>query len=60
MSRPMRKLGPAVGSEEWMRNEAKVMTDLVFADVEDFAFEARRELEWINEHMMDVLERNQT
>lgn len=60
MSRAMRKLGPAVGSEEWMKNETKVMTDLVFADIEDFAYEARRELEWINEHMADVLGSNKT
>lgn len=60
MPRPIGKLGPAVGSQEWMQNEAKIMGDLVFADVEDFAFEARRELEWINEHMADIFERNHT
>lgn len=60
MSRPVGRLGPAVGSSEWMKNEAKLMSDLVFADVEDFAFEARRELEWLNEHLGDIFERSQT
>lgn len=60
MSRPMNRFGPTAGSSEWMKNEAKIVSDLVFADVEDFAFEARRELEWINEHMADIFERNQT
>lgn len=58
MSRPRGKAA-TVGSEEWLTNEAKLMNELIFADMEDFAYEARRELEWINEHMAEVLDDRQ-
>ena len=58
MSRPLRNLGPIVGSTDWMDREAQVVDDLIYADMEDFAYEERRELEWINEHMTEVMEGN--
>lgn len=55
MSRPLRNLGPSVGSTDWMDQEAQVVENLIYAEMEDFAYEARRELEWINEHMADIM-----
>lgn len=59
MASPLSRNEPSVGSEEWLENEVRIMTDLVYADVEDLVYETRRDLEWLNEHLTDVIDGNQ-
>jgi hypothetical protein len=44
----------AVGSLEWAQNEIAIARSLAYDNIEDFAYAARRDLEWLNEHMADV------
>lgn len=48
-----------VGSHNWVANERALIRQHEEQDVEDFAFSARNDLEWLNEHMADIFERNQ-
>lgn len=52
------KLTP-VGSMDWVVAERAAARQLEEQDIEDFAFMARTELEWLNEHMAEVFERDQ-
>lgn len=45
----------AVGSLEWTQNELGVARGFVYDSVEDFAYAARRDLEWLNEHMTGIV-----
>lgn len=45
---------PAVGSAGWILDERHQSNDLVAEELEDFGFSVRNELEWLNEHMVDV------
>ncbi|RPA98461.1 hypothetical protein L873DRAFT_1790261 [Choiromyces venosus 120613-1] len=56
--RPISKIAP-VGSMTWITNEHTTIRQLGEQDFEDFAFSARGELEWLNEHMADIFERSQ-
>lgn len=47
-----------IGSFSWIANERSTVQQLGEQDVEDFAFSARNDLEWLNEHMADIFERN--
>jgi hypothetical protein len=46
---------PAIGSAGWILEERHQSNDLVAQELEDFGFSVRNELEWLNEHMGDVL-----
>lgn len=46
---------PAIGSAGWVLDERHQSNDLVSQELEDFGFSVRNELEWLNEHMIDVL-----
>lgn len=48
-----------VGSFNWIANERALIRQHEEQDIEDFAFSARNDLEWLNEHMADIFERNQ-
>lgn len=48
-----------VGSHNWVANERALIRQHEEQDIEDFAFSARNDLEWLNEHMVDIFERNQ-
>lgn len=48
-----------VGSLSWIANERALIRQHEEQDIEDFAFSARNDLEWLNEHMADIFERNQ-
>lgn len=48
-----------VGSLTWVTNERSTVLQLGNQDFEDFAFSARTDLEWLNEHMADIFERTQ-
>ena len=45
---------PAVGSARWVYDERQIGNQFVDQEVEEFAFSARNELEWLNEHMADI------
>ncbi|RPB10884.1 hypothetical protein P167DRAFT_236595 [Morchella conica CCBAS932] len=49
---------PSVGSVSWIANERSTVQQLGDQDMEDFAFAARNDLEWLNEHMAEIFERN--
>lgn len=49
---------PAIGSAGWILEERHQSNDLVAQELEDFGFSVRNELEWLNEHMSDVLANN--
>lgn len=50
----------AVGTVSWAEKELNVVKDLVSNDVEDLTYAARRELEWLNEHLIEIIDRRQT
>lgn len=43
-----------IGSAGWILSERHQSNDLVTQELEDFGFSVRNELEWLNEHMMDI------
>lgn len=45
-----------VGSQEWIAKEQVLAAELVSNELEDFAYSARRELEWLNEHMTELMD----
>jgi hypothetical protein len=45
----------AYGSAGWILEERHQSNGLVAQELEDFGFSVRNELEWLNEHMTDVL-----
>ncbi|KAF2830749.1 hypothetical protein CC86DRAFT_463992 [Ophiobolus disseminans] len=46
---------PAIGSGGWILEERHQSNDLVAQELEDFGFAVRNELEWLNEHMGDII-----
>lgn len=44
----------AVGSARWVYDEREVAQQFIDQEVEEFAFSARTEMEWLNEHMSDI------
>lgn len=58
MSMPERPI-LSVGSDEWIKNEIHIMSDLIYANVKGFARKTRGELEWLKEHLAGILNGNQ-
>lgn len=48
-----------VGSAQWIQNEREQASQFVEQEVEEFGYSVRNELEWLNEHMSDILNANQ-
>jgi hypothetical protein len=48
----------AVGSLAWVANERFTVQQLEEQDVEDIAFAVRTDMDWLNEHMANIFERN--
>ncbi|KAF2274712.1 uncharacterized protein EI97DRAFT_421893 [Westerdykella ornata] len=48
---------PTIGSAQWVLDERQHSQDLVAQELEDFGFSVRNELEWLNEHMAEILSR---
>ncbi|KAG5363338.1 Inner centromere protein-related protein [Yarrowia sp. B02] len=46
----------AFASTDWVQKELGTIRGLVDDNTDDFSYAARRDLEWINEHMDDVLD----
>ena len=49
---------PVVGSAKWVYDERDVARQFIDQELEEFAFSARNELEWLNEHMADMFSQN--
>ncbi|KAI9674169.1 MAG: hypothetical protein M1817_001987 [Caeruleum heppii] len=53
------KLAPfSIGSMPWVSNEREAALQFTEQEAEEFAFSARNEMDWLNEHMADVLSHN--
>ncbi|KAF2116175.1 hypothetical protein BDV96DRAFT_573503 [Lophiotrema nucula] len=48
----------AIGSLAWVAAERQQAVDLVQQELEDFSYSVRNELEWLNEHMSQILAHN--
>ena len=48
-----------VGSVQWIQSEREQAHHFVNQEVEEFSYSARNEMEWLNEHMADIFNRNQ-
>lgn len=48
-----------VGSTPWINNENEQVTQFCTQEAEDFAFSARNEAEWLNEHMAEIFSKSQ-
>ena len=43
-----------VGSAHWVLDERQHADSVVSQEVEEFAFSARNDVEWLNEHMTEI------
>lgn len=50
---------PAVGSGQWIQDENAQVSLFCGQEADDFAFSARNEVEWLNEHMADIFTKDQ-
>ncbi|KAI9672299.1 MAG: hypothetical protein M1831_002115 [Alyxoria varia] len=48
-----------VGSSKWVYDERKQADDIVQQEAEEFAFSARNDMDWLNEHMAEIFARGQ-
>lgn len=48
-----------VGSARWIGVEKEEVTQFCDQEFEDFAFSARNEVEWLNEHMAEIFNSSQ-
>lgn len=49
---------PQVGSVAWIAKERSTVKQLEEQDIEDVAYVVRGDMEWLNEHMANIFERN--
>ena len=47
-----------VGSATWIADERKTAVDIAKSEADEFAFSARNDFDWLNEHMADVFNEN--
>ena len=50
---------PAIGSAQWIQDENAQVSQFCAQEAEDFAFSARNEVEWLNEHMAEIFSKDQ-
>ena len=48
-----------VGSLQWINDENDQLAQFCAHEIEDFAFSARNEVEWLNEHMAEIFSKGQ-
>ena len=48
-----------VGSAQWIQDENDQVAQFCAQEAEDFAFSARNEVEWLNEHMAEIFNKSQ-
>ena len=53
------KLNHPIGSPEWIQNEREQCRQYVDQEVEEFTYSVRNELEWLNEHVVEIFSGNQ-
>ena len=51
------KTAAPVGSAQWISNERGSALQFVQQEVDEFGFSARNEMEWLNEHMVDIFDK---
>lgn len=49
---------PPVGAAAWCADERSSAVEIAQSEVEEFAYSARNEVEWLNEHMADIFSEN--
>ncbi|AEO70917.1 uncharacterized protein THITE_2122802 [Thermothielavioides terrestris NRRL 8126] len=49
-----------VGSAAWIAEERQSALNIAQSEIEEFAFSARNEIDWLNEHMAEIFSENQT
>ena len=55
----VRSRAQQIGSQQWINDENDQVTRFCTQEAEDFAFSARNEVEWLNEHMAEIFSKNQ-
>lgn len=55
----VRSRAQQVGSAQWINDENDQVSQFCTQEAEDFAFSARNEVEWLNEHMVEIFSKNQ-
>lgn len=55
----MRSKAQPVGSTDWIFDENRQVSQFKNQELEDFSFATRNEVEWLNEHMLDIFNKNQ-
>lgn len=55
----VRSKAQPVGSTDWIYDENTQVSQFRGQELEDFTFAARNEVEWLNEHMLDIFTKNQ-
>ncbi|KAK6606227.1 inner centromere protein [Botrytis cinerea] len=55
--RPNKRL--PVGSKGWIEEERSNALELAATEAEEFTFAARNEIDWLNEHMAEIFNKNQ-
>lgn len=48
-----------VGSASWIQEERCSALQIAETEAEEFAFSARNDVEWLNEHMAEIFNENQ-
>ena len=48
-----------IGSAPWIAEERSSALQIVQSEVEEFAFSARNDVDWLNEHMAEIFSENQ-
>lgn len=49
------KTKAAIGTTQWIQGEAEQAEAFIQQEVEEFGYSVRNDLEWLNEHMAEVL-----
>jgi len=48
-----------IGSAPWVEEESSLAEQYIDQEVEEFTYSVRNEIEWLNEHMLEVFSRGQ-
>ena len=51
--------GPRLGTPKWIEDERASATQIAQSEAEEFAFSARNDVDWLNEHMAEIFSENQ-
>jgi hypothetical protein len=52
---PVKATPSSLVSLQWIVDESRIAQERVQEEVEDFTFSVRSQLEWLNDHMAEVL-----